>query len=193
MDTMRVLRRWAAPMTAVLVVVWFWYTYSSHARLKQAAGAALAATHRPYLLNGTQVRLDRYLSPAFQPEPRHRYYLAFVSSDSCKHSQTQARALLRWLERTRAIPPTLLISFDEGSLLQPALVAALSKRNVPYQRLRIRQQAAFTEDTGLAGTPAILILDSDLRVRLVAEGLSPAVEARIAQLVNEGAPSESAK
>jgi len=186
MGTMSALRRWCRPILGAAVVLWFWYAYSSHTRLKQAAGIALATTQRPYVLAGLHINLDRYLTPQFRPEPGVGYYLVFVSSDSCRHSEEQAAVLLRWLRRANVVPATVLISFDEGSKLQPPLVSALQERKVPFQRLKIQNQAAFSEDTGLAWTPAILIVDSGLRVRLVTEHLSASAEERIAELLNQG-------
>ena len=176
------IRKSLIPMFALVVLGWFWFAYSSHGYWKRSAGVALSGTHRPYVLAGLQIPLDRYLVPSFHRESGSLYYLVFLSSDSCPHSEEQAARLSAWIESAPEVPPAVLLTFD-GVRVQRRLVAALVARGVRFQQLTVGRQVAFSEDTGLAWTPAVLLLDQGLRVRLVAEALSPTVEAHLNELV----------
>jgi len=168
--------RWLPHLCGVLVVCWFWSEFALSRTLRANAAGVLAAPQRPSVVNGLLVRLDRYLGQPLQP-PVGEFSLLFATSDSCSYSKSQVDSLLNLIRRGEPLPSLILVSLSSKAQVQEPLVRALSARHISYQQLTVADSAAFSEDTGLAWTPAILLLDRHMRVRLVTERLTPTVEA----------------
>jgi hypothetical protein len=179
--------QWIPHLCSVLLVAWFWSQFAANSHLRTGAAAALSATQRPYVMNGLLIRLDRHVSEPFIPA-RQGYQLLFLTSDLCPHSRRQADNLRTLIEHGERFPFVILASFDSGAITHRPLAAALTARGIRYRRLHITNQPAFSEDTGLAWTPAIAVLDRDMRVRFVTEEITPTVVARLRELLGSEDP-----
>jgi hypothetical protein len=168
--------RLAAALVAGASVVAFWSAVLAERTLRQQWGNVLMSSHRPPLLNGFLLRLDRFVDPAVMPGSADRY-LAFVLSDACRFS---AEDLPRWAALIRTLPfqssdEILLITiFGHQGVDELARVAAL--RSIRTRRIDVVQRAGFSQQTGVSWTPATLLLDGDMRVRLVSQRVTDVVE-----------------
>jgi hypothetical protein len=73
----------------------------------------------------------------------------------------------------------LLIVTKNGAEIPRALSSAASQRGLRSQIVRVTNNAGFSEQTGIAWTPQVLVLDSTGRVRISAEAVTHTVEAAI--------------
>lgn len=176
MPSNRLGMRWLPHLCGVLVVAWFWSEFALSRTLRANAASVLAAPQRPSVVNGLLIRLDRYLKQPLKP-PVGEFCLLFVTSDSCSYSKSQVDSLLNLIRRGEPLPSLILVSLSSHAQVQEPLVGALSARRMSYQQLTVTDSYAFSEDTGLAWTPAIVLLGRRMRVRLVTERLTPTVEA----------------
>lgn len=170
---------WLPQLLALALVAWFWSEFRSSRALRREVSTVLASSHRPYIVNGLRIRLDQYLR---KPLVRSsEYHLLLVTSDSCPYSRPQVQSLANMIWRGQSLPPTILVSLSDGSEAQRALVTALDAHGISHQDVRLTNSYAFSEDTGLVWTPAIALLDGDLRIRFVTERITPAAEAALVQ------------
>jgi hypothetical protein len=171
--------RLVAAVVAGASVVAFWSGVLAERTLRQAWGDVLIASHRPPLLNGFLFRLDRFVEPAVMPESADRY-LVFVLSDTCHFSSEE---LPRWAALLRTLPfqssdEVLLITVS-GHRSADELADLAASRSIRARRIDVVQRAGFSQATGVAWTPATLLLDGDMQVRLVSERFTDVVEALI--------------
>jgi len=156
---------------ALLAALAYWGSHSLYGGLRAASSDLKVHTRRPYLLNGIQLRLDRYVLPTFAPPSRtNGRYLALVSSDECPFSRSEAEVWRSWLHSLpfRSVDAVLFISLS-GSKTAAALAPPLDARRVRHSAILVSQVHGFAEETGLAWTPHTLALDGQLRIRVSME------------------------
>jgi hypothetical protein len=117
--------------------------------------------------------MDGHFAPSFVAAGSDARYLLLVTSDACKYSSTAAEQLVSAIgQLPLAISDRVLLISTNGRRIPDSIVPALESRRIRYQVLQVKRVAAFTEETGVSATPSILVLDSNLRVRFIANELS---------------------
>jgi hypothetical protein len=154
----------------------FWTAYFVHAQLSACIARARAGAQIPFVLNGLELKLDRFVRPALFPNANSRWYLLLFVSDRCPHSHDE---LATWKRLLRETPFTrddmVIIISSHGGAIGKSLEDVAIERHVPHVVAVITDVLAFGIETGLVGTPTTAILDRRFRLRLVAERVTPTV------------------
>lgn len=173
--------RVATYVVAVASLVAFWSSYLVEKAYRSAWGEVVIESQRPPLLNGLRFRLDRFVEPAVLPGRAERY-LVIVLSDQCRFS---AEDMPRWTTLLRTLPfretDEILLISTSGRSAADELAKVAADRSVRTQRLDVVQRAGFSHQSGIAWTPATVVLDHEMRVRLASERVTDVFEALIAQ------------
>jgi hypothetical protein len=153
--------------TSLLLIV-FWAAFFSHRTLIEMKRSALAATQRPFVLNGLRLSFARNVVPALTQTGTSGRYLVLLSSDTCLYSQAEVGS---WSSLLDAVPfqkedVVVFVSLN-GDKIPRSLIPIVEKRDVRHEVLNVTDVVGFIEHTGLASTPRLLALDSQLNVRLV--------------------------
>jgi hypothetical protein len=180
-------------VAAALVVacVWFWAEYVALRRSAADRFALSRVAVRPIPLNG-------FLFPTayldVRPAAVAEAILVLVTSDECRASQKQVGPWLQLLDSIRDLPPDaveVVVLSKAGSRIPQTV-----RENSPFPtRTRVIDDAVtFSRRTGISWTPALIVLDSHARLRLITEALTPIIrDEAIRQLrssVNKGRSRE---
>lgn len=165
------------------LIVCFWWAYASNQDLRRSRLDYLQRSPRPFLLNGTALALEQFVEPQLARTRRTGNYLVLVSSDECPFSRQAVSPWSELLERIhfREHDSVVLLSADGGEIPRQ-LIEVLQRRRVPHQLLRVTNQNAFAQATGLSATPTTIVLDADARVRYVSGRLTDGTSRAIGNL-----------
>jgi hypothetical protein len=160
---------------AIAITTAFWLTASAHSGLRIRWSELQLGSQRPFVLNGLILRFDRHVRPTLKIGDRTSRYLVLVSSDECPVCLDAVDSWVSLLDRLKFEPTDYVVHVTtRGMMIPNTIAAALKSRNVGRQILRVDGQAGFAEETGLAWTPAVILLDAGLRVRLISSQVTPA-------------------
>jgi hypothetical protein len=176
------MRAAVGPAVCGGTVLLFWLAYCADLHFGGVWRAEYAAMtfRRPPLVNGLKLTLDAYLQPPI-PQQQHRRYLVFVTADSCAVCRAELPVWQAFLENVRLTTSdaVILVSFN-GNEIPGALATAVRERTpAPVFSTAVSNSAGFMAQTGIAAMPEILGLDSDRRIRISSETLSPIVERQL--------------
>lgn len=167
---------------ALGLIASFWSVRSAHVDLRARWTRHMQETTRPAVLNGLEVRLDRHLEPAVQTAGPHGRYLVLISSDHCPYSLAEVDG---WRELLGRVPFRSDDAVIHMSVSGTGVASALADmEHVPLQFLQFTDYAAFAEETGLASTPAVVLLDARFRLRLASSRITPTVAKHVVNFFN---------
>jgi hypothetical protein len=170
-------------------VALYWFSAAARDTLRSDLRKQHAEFQRPQLLNGLTVRLDRVLLPAWKKEEAKRY-LVFVSNDSCRYSQAQLPKWTQFLKEARLAPDVLVLFIStNGSSIPSRLRAAAADAHIPHAVYAITTVNRFATDAAIAWTPETVVLDSNLKVRIASEALTPVVAQQIRERLSSNPDS----
>ena len=177
--------RLVALVVAAGSILAFWSASLAESTLRRSWIQVRRETQRPPLLSGLFFRLDRFVSPQVAPGTASRY-LVIVLSDDCQFS---AQQMPKWTTLIRTLPfrpsDEVLLITTSGRIAADRLATFVASRSVRGRRIEIVQRAGFTQETGVSWTPATLVLDGRMRVRLVAERITEVVESSIKEMFDD--------
>ena len=163
---------------ALGLIVSFWFVRSANVDLRARWTRQIVETSRPAVLNGLEVRLDRHLEPAVRTTGGRGRYLVLISSDQCPYSLAEVD---RWRELLARVPfgpdDTVIHMSVSGTGVAGELA---DMEHVPFQFLQFTDYAAFAQETGLAWTPGVAVLDARFRLRLASSRVTPTVAKHVA-------------
>jgi hypothetical protein len=156
------------------LLVAFWTATILNGDLRRRWSALNDVSKRPFVLNGLTLQLEGSVVPSLdRRENAHTKYLVLVSSDECSVCQEQVDDWVDLMGRLQLSGDSEVVHITTNGTVLPERVRLVAdRRGIPYRVLQVTNQAQFVEETGLAWTPALLLLDADLSVRLVTTQLS---------------------
>jgi hypothetical protein len=158
----------------VLVIFWSAYGLNVLARSSWQQNYGRAQLTRPLILNGLLFRPG----PGSADLPTTGRQLVLVTSDTCSFSQA---GVPEWLQLVEEInfrsPDSVSVISLRGRTLPDHLSARLSELGVPHQVhvLTDVSKAVFMQQTGIAWTPEIMLVDEQRRIRLSSPRLTPSL------------------
>jgi len=170
-----------------VVVLAFWWSYADHRTLTARRLDVIQHSQRPYIVNGFHIDLEGQVIPRLRRPPIGARYLLLVTSDDCRYSREALPSWRAMLERIAFDRRSEVIVLSmAGTTIATEFVTILDRKHVPTQLVRPRSVLGIIEHTDLSLTPALLLLDSQHRVRLVASGISPAVVEQVDRFLGSG-------
>lgn len=185
------LSKFVSPIqfAGIACVVLFWFAYGANQALGNRWGAYLRQPSRPPLLNGLELPTSFFKErPALSSADAR--YLLLISSDTCQYSEAESRNWISFL-REATFRPTdrVWLITTNGARIPQKVQLVLKERGISHEIIQVADQTAFTQGTGIAWTPATVLLDSNFAVRLSAEQLSPSISQLIRVALSSGRPS----
>lgn len=169
----------AQTMTVVAIIA-FWWLYVQHLQLRAQRLEALTRGQRPYALNGMRLPLETALEPFPEDLRGLRRYLLLMTSDNCMPSRVAVEPLRELLRNISYGPDAGVILLSVAGVELPRVLAReLRTLGVSHHIVSLRSQSAFVKQTDLSYTPALILVDSDFRVRMVAPRLTEVVAREI--------------
>jgi hypothetical protein len=170
-----------------LLVTSFWCVFAVRLQLQTRIDQLREAAQVPFVLNGLELKLDRFVHPPLRATHKNCRYLLFLASDRCTYCWEQLGPWEDLLRRIQFHPDDVVVIVSlHGKQLADRLAATARTLGARQLLMDPVNPVVFGVETGLMTTPLAAVLDGHLRVQASSERITPSVADQLVRVFAEG-------
>lgn len=177
-------------LSCAVLCALYWVAFWGEEWSKDRWRTAYSASQRPPVVDGLVLRFAPFLNKEPEVTPVGGATVVLVYSDECPYSQAQANDWLAIMKLPEAdqVSDVLLVRTGIGRQIESALLEGIRNGRRRVQSVNVKDRIGFMEATGIAWTPATIVIDSGSHVRFVAERLDATSTVQVRRFVQISPP-----